>query len=80
MQKISIFTAKTHLPEIIHQVQKGAEICLMNLNQEMAFIISAERYHREKNTLVFSELKELLKTSPLGIDDEIVTMKNMRKK
>ena len=56
MQKISIFTAKTHLPEIIHQVQKGAEIYLTNLNQEMAFIISAERYHREKNTFVFNEL------------------------
>jgi prevent-host-death family protein len=61
--------AKTHLIELIRQVQKGQEICLTNPNKEVAVIISVENYAREKKSALLKELQDLIKRTPLGTID-----------
>ncbi len=39
MQKVGMFKTKTHLPELIRQVQKGQQTCLTNRSQEVAIIV-----------------------------------------
>ena len=80
MQKVGMFKTKTHLPELIRQVQKGQQTCLTNRSQEVAIIVPIRALQQRKKSSIFKELKDLLKKSPLGTVDEIISMKEEEKK
>jgi len=80
MQKIGMFEAKTHLPEIVRSVQNGQEFCLTNRNKEVAFIIPVELYYNKKNEAIFQQLNKLKKRAPLGSQEEIITLRDEGRK
>ena len=80
MQKIGMFEAKTHLPEIIREVAKGQEICLTNRNKEVAFIIPVEKYYQQRRENVFKRLKKLKERVVLGTALEVIAMRDEGRK
>ena len=80
MQKVGMFEAKTHLPEIVERVQHGEVICLTKRNQEVAFIIPVKTYYQAKNKTLFDDLARLKKRAPLGTIQEILKMRDEGKK
>lgn len=80
MKTIGMFEAKTHLPEIIRDVENGQQICLTNHNKVAAFIISAEQFYKNKNDDIFIKLDELKKHAPIGNISEILDMRDEGKK
>jgi len=80
MQKIGMFEAKTHLPEIIRSVQQGQEVCLTNRNKEVAFIIPVELYYQKKQAAVMKQLNELKKRAPIGTAEEVIKMRDEGRK
>ena len=80
MQTIGMFEAKTHLPEIIRDVQKGKIICLTNRNKAVAFIIPVEQHHKNKNESIFNKLAKLKKFSPIGDINEIISLRDEGRK
>lgn len=80
MEKIGMFEAKTHLPEIIRKVEMGEDICLTKRNTEVAFIVSATNYHYHNNRKVFQEMIDLKVRVPLGDTDEVIEMRDTERK
>jgi len=80
MQKIGMFEAKTHLPEIIRAVQSGQEVCLTNRHKEVAFIIPVELYYHKKHEAVFNRLNKLKKRAPVGSVEEILDLRDEGRK
>ena len=80
MQRVGMFEAKTHLPDLIRQVRAGEEICLTNRDQEVAFIISVEQYYQRKNKNIFQEWASLKKSAPLGSVSDILSMRDEGRK
>ena len=76
MQKIGMYEAKTHLQEIIKNVQNGQEICLTNRNKEVAFIIPVELYYHKKHEAIMNQWRELKKRAPIGNVNEIISMRD----
>jgi prevent-host-death family protein len=82
MEKIGMFEAKTHLPEIVKRVQEGGDICVTNRNKEVAYIMSVSKYNERKNEskYKYSRFNDIKKRSPLGDVSEILKMRDEGKK
>jgi prevent-host-death family protein len=80
MQKIGMFEAKTHLPQIIHSVQQGQEICLTNRGKEVAYIISVDTYYHRKQADALQQLKDLKKRAPIGNITQVLAMRDEGRK
>lgn len=80
MRTVGMFKTKTHLPELIKDVQNGEELCITNRGKKVAFIIPVDKYYENKNNVTMEKLLKFKKNYPLGSNDEIIEMKNMGKK
>lgn len=80
MKTIGMFKTKTHLPELIKDVEAGEELCITNRGRKVAVIIPIDKYYKQKYTNIFQEFTELKKRAPLGNVDEILEMKNLGRK
>jgi prevent-host-death family protein len=80
MQTIGMFEAKTHLPEVIRNVQKGETYMLTNRNQEVAIIMSVSNYYRSSKESSYAKIKSIFKTNTLGNSDEISAMRDEGRK
>ena len=75
-----MFKTKTHLTDLIKQVEAGEELCITNRGKEVAFIIPVAKYYQDKSRNIFKELSELKKRAPLGDVEAIIEMKNYGRK
>ena len=80
VRTVGMFKTKTHLPELIKDVQNGEELCITKSGKKVAFIIPVDKYYENKNNVTMEELLKFKKSYPLGSNDEIIEMKNMGKK
>jgi prevent-host-death family protein len=80
MQTIGMFEAKTHLPEVIRNVQKGETYMLTNRNQEVAIIIPVSEYYRSSKESSYLKIKSIFKINTLGSSDEIISMRDEGRK
>ena len=76
MRIVGMFKTKTHLPELIKEVQGGEELCITNRGREVAFIIPVEKYYNNKFKQITEQFIELKKRSPLGDSEAIIKMKS----
>ncbi len=76
MQTIGMFEAKTHLPEVIRNVQKGQKYILTNRNQEVAIIMSIQDYNKSFKSFPYEKLKNIFKSNPFKSVDEIIGMRD----
>jgi prevent-host-death family protein len=80
MKTVGMFKTKTHLTDLIKQVESGEEICITNRGREVAFIIPVGKYYSDNARNIFKELSELKKRVPLGDVETILEMKNYGRK
>lgn len=80
MRTVGMFKTKTHLPELIKDVEKGEELCITNRGKEVAFIIPVEKYYRSKTKEIMQKFIELKSKAPLGNVLSILEMKNTGRK
>lgn len=80
MQTIGMFEAKTHLPEVIRNVQNGETYMIKNRNQEVAILIPVSEYYRNSKELSYEKIKSIFKSSELGSADEIISMRDEGRK
>ncbi len=80
MKIVGMFKTKTHLTDLIKQVESGEEICITNRGREVAFIIPVSKYYNDNSRNIFKELSELKKRTPLGDVEDILEMKNYGRK
>ena len=80
MQTIGMFKAKTHLPEVIRNVQKGQKYIVTNRNQEVAVIMSIEDYKKSFNQFPYEKLKDIFKSGPSVSVDEIISFRDAGRK
>ncbi len=80
MQTIGMFKAKTHLPEVIRNVQKGQKYIVTNRNQEVAVIMSIEDYKKNFNQFPYEKLKDIFKSGPSVSADEIISFRDEGRK
>ena len=71
-----MFEARTHLPEVIRNVQKGEKYILTNRNQEVAIIMSIGDYNKTFNSLPYEKLRTIFKSNPFESVDEIISMRD----
>ena len=76
MQTIGMFDAKTHLPELVRNVQKGETYMLTNRNQEVAILISVSEYNRTSKEVSYDALRKIFKKNIFKNNDEITDFKN----
>ena len=76
MRTVGMFKTKTHLPELIKEVQGGEELCITNRGREVAFIIPVDKYYNNKFKQITEQFIELKKRSPLGDSEAIIKMKS----
>ncbi|MBO0734520.1 MAG: type II toxin-antitoxin system Phd/YefM family antitoxin [Methylocapsa sp.] len=70
MREISASEAKTHLPRLFGDVERGETIVITRHRQPIARLIPEESKRREDTARDLSDLDELRKIMPrLGIDD-----------
>lgn len=75
-----MFKIKTHLPELIKEVEAGEELCITNRGKEVAFIIPVAKYYSQKFDDIFKKFMLLKKSKPLGSVDDIIKIKELGKK
>ncbi|WP_039457511.1 type II toxin-antitoxin system Phd/YefM family antitoxin [Candidatus Jidaibacter acanthamoebae] len=80
MRIVGMFKTKTHLPELIKEVEAGEELCITNRGKEVAFIIPVAKYYSQKTDDIFKKFTALKKRSPLGSKDDIIKMKDLGRK
>jgi prevent-host-death family protein len=80
MQTIGMFEAKTHLPEVIRNVQRGQRYILTNRNQEVAVIMSIEDYNKSVSPFSYQKLKSIFKSKPFESVEEIISMRDKGRK
>jgi prevent-host-death family protein len=80
MQTIGMFKAKTHLPEVIRNVQKGQQYIVTNRNQEVAVIMSIQDYKKSFNKFPYEKLKDIFKSNPFMSVDEIISFRDEGRK
>jgi antitoxin (DNA-binding transcriptional repressor) of toxin-antitoxin stability system len=80
MQTIGMFEAKTHLPEVIRNIQKGETYMLKNRNQEVAIIMPVSEYYRSSKEFSYEKIRSIFKTNTLGSSDEIISMRDEGRK
>ena len=75
MRTVGMFKTKTHLPELIKEVEGGEELCITNRGKEVAFIIPVNKYYNNKFNKITQQFLELKKRCPLGSAESISEMK-----
>ena len=80
MKTVGMFEAKSHLAELIKQVESGEELCITNRGREEAFIIPVEKYYKNKFESVVQSFLEFKKNAPIGSVKDIINMKEEGKK
>ena len=80
MRSIGMFKTKTHLPELIKEVEKGEELCITNRGREVAFIIPVDKYYKNKFQQITQQFMELRKQFPLGSTESVIKMKSEGRK
>ena len=80
METIGMFSAKTHLTEIIKRVENGEEICLTNRHKPVAIIVPIDQYYYQKNKDILTQLHNLQNLSPMGGVEEIIEMRDEGRK
>lgn len=75
-----MFKTKTHLPELIKDVEKGEELCITSRGREVAFIIPVGKYYSSKFEQITQKFIELKKNAPLGDIESILEMKTVGRK
>ncbi len=80
MQTIGMFEAKTHLPEVIRNVQKGERYILTNRNHEVAVIMSIEDYNKNIGSFSYDKLRKIFKENPFISREEILGMRDEGRK
>lgn len=75
-----MFDAKTHLPELVRNVQKGEIYTLTNRNQEVAILMSISEYHRSSKEAVYEKMKKLFDTPIFETPVEIISMRDEGKR
>jgi prevent-host-death family protein len=80
MRTVGMFKIKTHLPELIKEVEAGEELCITNRGKEVAFIIPVAKYYSQKFDDIFKKFMLLKKSKPLGSVDDIIKIKELGKK
>lgn len=80
MRSVGMFKTKTHLPELIKDVERGEELCITNRGKKVAFIIPVDKYYQNKFGNIIQKFIELKKRSPLGSVDSIGEMKEEGRK
>ena len=80
MRTVGMFKTKTHLPELIKDVENGEELCITNRGKEVAFIISVEKYYKSKFEQITQKFLDLKKRSPLGDAESVIQMKSQGRK
>lgn len=80
MRTVGMFNTKTHLPELIKEVENGQELCITNRGREVAFIIPVEKYYNNKFKQITEQFIALKKRAPLGNAESIIKMKSEGRK
>lgn len=80
MKIVGMFKTKTHLPELIKEVEAGEELCITNRGKEVAFIIPPNKYYAQKFEDLFVKFAQLKKRAPLGTIEEIIEIKSSGRK
>ncbi len=80
MQTIGMFEAKTHLPEVVRNVQKGERYILTNRNHEVAVIMSIEDYNKNIGSFSYDKLRKIFKENPFISREEILGMRDEGRK
>jgi len=75
-----MFEAKTHLPEIIRNVQKGEKYILTNRKQEVAVIMSIEDYNKSIGSFSYQKLKSILGSKPFESMEEFMSIRDEDRK
>ncbi|MDR0296982.1 MAG: type II toxin-antitoxin system prevent-host-death family antitoxin [Rickettsia sp.] len=75
-----MFKTKTHLPELIKEVEAGEELCITNRGKKVAFVIPVAKYYSQRFDDLFNKFAALKRRSPLGSIDDVIKMKNLGKK
>jgi prevent-host-death family protein len=80
MQEIGMFEAKTHLAEIIRNVQQGKDVCITNRNHPVAYLVSVEHYQQHKKEAVLERMLKLRTRIRFDSIDEILELRDEGKK
>ena len=60
MRIVGMFKTKTHLPELIKEVESGEELCITNRGKKVAFIIPVRKYYAQKSNDLFKKLNNFV--------------------
>lgn len=80
MRTVGMFKTKTHLPELIKEVEAGEELCITNRGTKVAFIIPVTKYYSQKFDKLFQNFNSLKKRAPVGNIDDVINLKNSGRK
>ena len=80
MRTVGMFKTKTHLPELIKEVEGGEELCITNRGKEYAYIIPVAKYYTQKFGNIFQRLETLKKRAPIGDYETIIDIINFGRK
>ncbi len=80
MQTIGMFEAKTHLPEVIRNVQKGQKYILTNRKQEVAVIMSIEDYNKSIGCFSYQKLRSIFQSKPFKSVEEFISIRDEDRK
>jgi prevent-host-death family protein len=80
MRIVGMFKTKTHLPELIKEVESGEELYITNRGKKVAFIIPVGKYYDPKSNDLFKKLNALKKRTRIGKADDIIELKNFGRK
>ena len=80
MRTVGMFKTKTHLPELIKEVESGEELCITNRGKKVAFIIPVRKYYAQNSNDLLKKLNALKKRTWIGKADDISELKNFGRK
>ncbi|CAO5682524.1 MAG: hypothetical protein HEEMFOPI_01718 [Holosporales bacterium] len=80
MQTIGMFDAKTHLTELVRNVQKGEIYTLTNRNQEVAVLISVSDYNKASKENAYADLRRVFKKNIFKEENDFNEFKNKGRK
>ena len=80
MRTVGMFKTKTHLPELIKEVESGEELCITNRGKKVAFIIPVGKYYAQKYDDLFKKFSALKKRTQICSAEDVFKLKNLGRK
>lgn len=80
MRTVGMFKTKTHLPELIKEVENGEELCITNRGKKVAFIIPVGKYYAQKYDDLFKKFSALKKRTQICSTEDVIKVKNLGRK